>query len=113
MQTLYKQAADAIEQADALIITAGAGIGVDSGLPDFRGNKGFWKAYPVIEKLKIPFSKMANPYWFESKPKLAWAFYGHRLNLYRSTVPHEGYKDLLSIGKSKRFGYFLNASTTV
>ena len=38
-----------IEKADAVLITAGAGMGVDSGLPDFRGNEGFWKAYPVIK----------------------------------------------------------------
>lgn len=36
-----------IEQADGLLITAGAGIGVDTGLPDFRGNEGFWRAYPA------------------------------------------------------------------
>jgi len=34
-----------IAQADAIIIAAGAGMGVDSGLPDFRGNTGFWNAY--------------------------------------------------------------------
>ena len=33
-----------IAEADAIIITAGAGMGVDSGLPDFRGDLGFWKA---------------------------------------------------------------------
>jgi NAD-dependent SIR2 family protein deacetylase len=33
-----------LEAADAAMITAGAGIGVDSGLPDFRGSEGFWKA---------------------------------------------------------------------
>jgi NAD-dependent SIR2 family protein deacetylase len=42
------RAAEAIHAADALLITAGAGMGVDSGLPDFRGNEGFWKAYPVL-----------------------------------------------------------------
>ena len=31
------RAASLIADADALIITAGAGMGVDSGLPDFRG----------------------------------------------------------------------------
>ena len=41
----FKIAAEAIVSAEALIFTAGAGIGVDSGLPDFRGNKGFWNAY--------------------------------------------------------------------
>ena len=37
-----------ISEADAVIITAGAGMGVDSGLPDFRGDVGFWRAYPLI-----------------------------------------------------------------
>ena len=71
-----------IADADAVLITAGAGMGVDSGLPDFRGNEGFWKAYPVIKDLGISFQNMANPKWFTTNPSLAWAFYGHRLNLY-------------------------------
>ena len=43
-----KQAATWIADADSLIITAGAGMGVDSGLPDFRGPQGFWKAYTAL-----------------------------------------------------------------
>ena len=34
---------------------------------------------------------MANPAGFERSPRLAWAFYGHRLQLYRRTVPHDGF----------------------
>ena len=102
----YKKAAKIIKEAEALIITAGAGMGVDSGLPDFRGNEGFWKAYPPIAKLGISFSNMANPYWFEEKPRLAWAFYGHRLNLYRDTIPHKGFSQLLEIGEKKKYKYF-------
>jgi NAD-dependent SIR2 family protein deacetylase len=41
--TLFEQAAKAIAEADGLLVTAGAGMGVDSGLPDFRGNEGFWR----------------------------------------------------------------------
>lgn len=41
-------AADLIAQSDALIIAAGAGMGVNSGLPDFRGKEGFWRAYPAL-----------------------------------------------------------------
>ena len=33
--------------AEAILIGAGAGMGVDSGLPDFRGKHGFWKAYTI------------------------------------------------------------------
>ena len=105
-----KKAAEAVKEADALIITAGAGIGVDSGLPDFRGNEGFWKAYPPIAKLGIPFSSMANPVWFDNDPLLAWAFYGHRLNLYRRTEPHQGFYQLLETAKSKPGGYFVFTS---
>ena len=95
------QAAKAIKAADALLITAGAGMGVDSGLPDFRGAQGFWRAYPAIAKLGLSFAEMANPAWFSENPHLAWAFYGHRLNLYRQTTPHQGFNQLLEIGSSK------------
>lgn len=84
-------AARAISNAKFMLFTAGAGMGVDSGLPDFRGNEGFWRAYPPLARLGIGFADMANPQWFEKDPELAWGFYGHRLNLYRQTAPHEGF----------------------
>ncbi len=105
-----KQAACVLRDADALLVTAGAGMGVDSGLPDFRGNDGFWKAYPPMAKLGVSFVEMANPFWFERDPALAWGFYGHRLNLYRRTVPHAGFKRLLEVGKAKEEGYFVFTS---
>lgn len=110
IQENIEQAAEVVKNADALFITAGAGMGVDSGLPDFRGNSGFWKAYPPIAKLGKSFSEMANPVWFDKKPEIAWAFYGHRLNLYRETIPHQGFSKLLEIGKKKTHGYFVFTS---
>ena len=47
-----------INEAEAILITAGAGMGVDSGLPDFRGNEGFWKAYPIAKKLNLGLVKI-------------------------------------------------------
>ena len=87
--------AEALCTGKALLIGAGAGMGVDSGLPDFRGTSGFWKAYPPLQKLGIRFEEMANPRWFSESPELAWGFYGHRLNLYRRTKPHTGFSLLL------------------
>jgi NAD-dependent SIR2 family protein deacetylase len=75
----------------AVIVTAGAGMGVDSGLPDFRGPEGFWKAYPAYRHLGLDFTDLANPRWFDEDPALAWGFYGHRLHLYRDTAPHDGF----------------------
>jgi len=109
LKTLEK-AKQFIKDADAILITAGAGMGVDSGLPDFRGTEGFWKEYPIVKKLGIQFSEMANPKWFYEKPELAWAFYGHRLHLYRETVPHDGFKMLLDLVKEKNNNYFIFTS---
>lgn len=38
---MIQQARNIISQCDSILITAGAGMGVDSGLPDFRGKEGF------------------------------------------------------------------------
>jgi NAD-dependent SIR2 family protein deacetylase len=91
----------AIERAEALLIAAGAGMGVDSGLPDFRGLAGFWRAYPAFGKLALRFEQIANPRWFAEDPHLAWGFYGHRLNLYGATPPHRGFQTLLRWAKRK------------
>jgi NAD-dependent SIR2 family protein deacetylase len=104
------KAAELIAKADALLITAGAGMGVDSGLPDFRGSEGFWRAYPALAKLKIQFEEMAQPQWFTERPEMAWAFYGHRQQLYRETKPHMGYSMLLDWGRAMPGGYFVVTS---
>jgi len=105
-----ERAAAAIASARGLIIGAGAGMGVDSGLPDFRGTKGFWKAYPPMAELGLDFSDMANPHWFSRDPKLAWGFYGHRLNLYRKTQPHRGFELLKRWGEGMPEGLFVFTS---
>jgi NAD-dependent SIR2 family protein deacetylase len=88
------RAAAAIATADALLIGAGAGMGVDSGLPDFRGKEGFWRAYPPYQRLGLDFVALANPRWFAEDATLAWGFYGHRMGLYRQTIPHAGFSIL-------------------
>lgn len=92
----FRQAAEAISSAGALLFTAGAGMGVDSGLPDFRGNQGFWKAYPTFESRQLSFVDLANPQWFFDDPAQAWGFYGHRYLLYQKTEPHAGFQILKS-----------------
>jgi NAD-dependent SIR2 family protein deacetylase len=90
-ESAISEAAAALRSADALVFAAGAGMGVDSGLPDFRGPEGFWNAYPAYRHLGLGFMDLANPVWFENDPALAWGFYGHRLELYRRTRPHSGF----------------------
>jgi NAD-dependent SIR2 family protein deacetylase len=105
-----RRASSAIREADALVFAAGAGMGVDSGLPDFRGTQGFWNAYPPYAKLGLDFAAMANPEWFATDPPFAWGFYGHRLNLYRQATPHEGFAILRRWGEGKPGGAFVVTS---
>lgn len=102
--TALHRAADLIADADAILVTAGAGMGVDSGLPDFRGNEGFWKAYPALGKARMEFTSVASPQTFRRDPRLAWGFYGHRLALYRNTVPHPGFALLRAWGNHMDHG---------
>jgi NAD-dependent SIR2 family protein deacetylase len=103
-------AADIIADAGALLVAAGAGMGVDSGLPDFRGSQGFWNAYPPYRKLGLDFYDLASPDWFASDPFLAWGFYGHRLGLYRRTPPHAGFALLRAWGAGLPGGHFVFTS---
>lgn len=99
-----------LAEADSLLITAGAGMGVDSGLPDFRGPGGFWAVYPALGRAGIDFTRIANPAAFDSDPRLAWGFYGHRLNLYRQTTPHQGFRQLLEFGNQLPHGLMVFTS---
>lgn len=99
-----RQAAETVRRAEALLVCAGAGIGVDSGLPDFRGDEGFWRAYPPYARLGMRFVDAANPENFVDDPELAWGFYGHRLELYRRTRPHRGFEVLKRWGERTEHG---------
>jgi NAD-dependent SIR2 family protein deacetylase len=104
------RAAERIARADALLITAGAGMGVDSGLPDFRGTEGFWRAYPALARAGVRFEEIASPSNFSLHPKIAWGFYGHRLNLYRKTSPHGGFAVLKAWAERMAAGAFVLTS---
>lgn len=85
-------------------------MGVDSGLPDFRGNQGFWQAYPPYARLGLSFVECANPQHFERDPAFGWGFYGHRTNLYRQTIPHQGFQIIRTWLERKQLPFFVVTS---
>lgn len=109
-KALFARCARMIAAADALLITAGAGLGVDSGLPDFRGSEGMWRAYPALGKAGLRFEEIANPAAFAANPRLAWGFYGHRLQLYRSTAPGPAFFALQRLASTLPHGAFVFTS---
>ena len=71
LEDSIERARKIFHDAEAVLITSGAGMGVDSGLPDFRGDEGFWNAYPPYRELGFNFVEMANPDRFREEPN--WA----------------------------------------
>lgn len=107
---MFSRAVKAIAEAEVFIITAGAGMGVDSGQPDFRGHEGFWNAYPAYAKLGVCFENLSTPYHFIDDPHFAWGFYGHCVNMYRETIPHEGFHIIQKWIEQKNAPYFVVTS---
>jgi len=107
--TSIKHITSYLQDADGIVILAGAGMGVDSGIPDFRGNSGIWTSE------KDTFIKYATADSFHTNPLDSWNFYINRFLMYSELPPHKGYYDLLSLPKdifvvtSNVDGHFIKA----
>ncbi len=110
LDSALARAAKLLRAASSLVVGAGAGMGVDSGLPDFRGTAGFWRAYPPLARLGLRFEESANPALFERDVRLGWGFYGHRLLLYRRIEPHAGFRAILDCAGALDLPWFVVTS---
>ncbi len=63
-----------LKEADCLLITVGAGMSVDSGLPAYRTPEGFWKDFPAYSCIRADYTKMTRPRGFEVVIPLPGAF---------------------------------------
>jgi NAD-dependent SIR2 family protein deacetylase len=104
------RAAEYIRQADSIIIAAGAGMSVDSGLPDFRGSNGLWTALLPDGMAERDIGSLTQASCFETRPGDAWTFYGRMLDVCRSATPHEGYALIQAWAADKRHGVFAYTS---
>lgn len=105
-----QKAAQLIEKADALLIAAGAGMNLDSGLVDFRNERNFWIAYPGYETMGVNFIDILNPIHFEEDPELVWGFFGNRLNKLRTIKPHAGFGFIKKWIRNLELDYFVMTS---
>lgn len=103
----YHTIAETIHNARAMIVTAGSGMGVDSGIPDFKGGNGFWDAYPQYRKMGVTFADVADFHHLMTNPHSGWGFYGQRANLYRKLEPHKGFSLLLEWAKRYNLDTFV------
>ncbi len=97
-----------IKQADAIAIFAGAGMGVDSGLEQYRGANGLWEKNMRIGNKEIRHIDLMTHQAFVKTPKEAWTFIAYLINKYNNIKPHEGFYKLLELVKNK--DYFIITS---
>lgn len=104
------RAAQWVARADALIIAAGAGMSVDSGLPDFRGSNGIWTTLLPAGMHERDLGAFTQGRCFAENPREAWRFFGRALDVCRDTPPHAGYALLRDWATAKRHGAFVYTS---
>jgi len=88
-------AAEAIKACSALVVTCGAGMGVDSGLATFRGRYQESAGWGPIERgEETPYS-MCKPRRFDQDAALAWGYAVERYKAFEAAAPHAGYDIIL------------------
>lgn len=90
---------DILNSSDALLIVAGAGMGIDSGLPDYRGPNGLWNTWHPARELNMTYEQLSTHENFLENPELAWGFQTYLTRLYHELDPHQGYYNLLNIAQ--------------
>lgn len=74
-----------------VVVSTGAGISAESGVPTFRGEKGLWKKYRPEE--------LANFNAFISNPQLVWEWYSWRRNIISDVEPNPGHTAIAELEK--------------
>jgi NAD-dependent deacetylase len=86
-----KRAAGMIARSRRLVVTTGAGISKESGIPTFRDPDGLWSKHRPEE--------LASREAFLSDPKLVWGWYMERLRLAREVEPNPAHHALVELEK--------------
>lgn len=89
--------------ADAVAIFAGAGMGVDSGLEQYRNNSGIWEKTINLEGTYINQMELSTHQAYLNNTSYAWKFLRERITKFNETQPHLGYYELLNFVKNKEY----------
>ncbi len=82
-------AAQAIASRRPVVALTGAGISVDSGIPDFRGSGGLWERYDPME--------VAHIEAFHETPEKVWSLFYELYDLLDRADPNPGHLGLGSL----------------
>ncbi|WP_027779924.1 SIR2 family NAD-dependent protein deacylase [Paraburkholderia caledonica] len=105
-----KRASEWLRNADGIVIAAGAGMSVDSGLPDFRGTHGLWTSLLPAGMTERDVGSLTQGDCFLDRPVEAWQFYGRAFQVCRQLTPHRGYAMLARWARRVANGAFVFTS---
>ncbi|CAF1318582.1 unnamed protein product [Adineta ricciae] len=94
------RAAECVRKADVLLIAAGAGMGVDAGIPDYYG--GIQRAHPRLADIGLNIYDLSNHTLFAQNPALAWGHWVTRQREYMNIRPHVGYQMLYNWAQCRK-----------
>jgi len=87
-------ARERIAAARHVVVSTGAGVSAESGIPTFRGKDGLWNKYDPTE--------LATPQAFARDADLVWEWYDWRRGLVLSAEPNAGHHALVEMERRAR-----------
>jgi NAD-dependent deacetylase len=78
-----------LKRAERVMISTGAGISTESGIPAFRGPDGLWENFKPEE--------LATPEAFQRDPRKVWEWYDWRRQKIREVEPNGGHRALVEM----------------
>ena len=99
-ENLIQKTAQAISRSNKVVAFTGAGISVESGIPDFRGAGGLWEKFDPGEYATIEA--------FRADPKKVWAMLKEMGTLLESSRPNAAH---LALARLERMGHVRSVIT--
>lgn len=84
LSALIQKAADSLHRSKSVVVSTGAGISKESGIPTFRdAPNALWEKYDPQE--------LASPGGFMKNPQLVWKWYQERQSMIAAAKPNPGH----------------------
>ena len=90
MDPLPDSLIEKIASARRVVVSTGAGVSAESGVPTFRGAEGLWKNFRAEE--------LATPEAFSRDPGLVWEWYAWRRDLIAGCRPNPAHEAIAALG---------------
>ncbi len=88
---VLREAAGALHAARRVLVSTGAGMSADSGVPTYRDEGGQWRDFEPFTSRGVRPEQVAHLDGYQRDPEQAWGFHEHVRRIMRTAEPHAGY----------------------